>query len=134
MEDLGVTVLAPEKGWLYIPSRHLLKTSGFRSLPNEVGKTKKQIEDEFLDCIRKSDFLYVVNENGYIGSTVMMEIGFAIGSGIPIYTSNPIEENSEIQSDLWFKEILKVIKVMSAENAIKDFTSKIFFSSKPRQL
>lgn len=58
--------------------------NGFIFLRNDKG-TPKDIEINHLTAIRNSDFLYVVNPNGYIGSSVTLEIGFAIAHAIPIF-------------------------------------------------
>ena len=95
-QDLNVTVLAPEKGWLYIPSAKQ-SNKHFRPLPTEIGKTIKQIEDEFLKALDKSDILYVLNPEGFIGSSASLEIGFAVGKGIPIFSKKKIlAENDSI--------------------------------------
>jgi hypothetical protein len=64
---------------------------GFWPLLEEKNMTIKQVEDGFLRSIKRSDFVYVVNPDGYIGSTVSMEVGFCIGNNIPIYTLKEID-------------------------------------------
>ncbi len=96
LTDLGVKVLAPDKGWLLIPVRklHIVIArnlpSNFRPLPSEIGMTIKEIEDRFLSAISRSDFLYIENPEGYIGHTVALELGFAIGGGIPVFSRKAI--------------------------------------------
>lgn len=114
---LGVNVLAPEKGWLYIPNQRAVQ-KGFRPLPNEIGMTIKQIEESFLTHLANSDFLYVVNPDGYIGNTVSMEIGFAYARQIPIYLQNPVSKLLDL--DTRFETILNNIKVLDLENILKD--------------
>lgn len=98
---LGFTVLAPDKGWLYIP-KHLIGTLDlkFRPLPTERGMDSGQIEDSFLESIRKSNFLYVDNHEGYIGDSVSLEIGFTIAHGISIFSRNKMVSNEVY--DLWW--------------------------------
>ncbi|HYM64999.1 MAG TPA: hypothetical protein VES68_00735, partial [Candidatus Sulfotelmatobacter sp.] len=76
--DLGVNVLAPAKGWLYVASHRLpeIKNQGFRPLPSEIGKGIREIEEDFLTSLARSDFHYVVNINGYIGTMTAFEMGF----------------------------------------------------------
>ena len=45
----------------------------------------KELETLHLEAIRKSDFLYVVDPDGYVGNSAVMEIGFALAIGKPIY-------------------------------------------------
>lgn len=108
--DLGVTVLAPEKGWLYIPNRVLrAKYMEFRPLPAERGMSIRQIEDNFLNKIAKSDFLYVANFEGYVGASAGMEIGFAFGWNVPVFCREQIKVDEK--NDLWLKKMIDNIKV-----------------------
>jgi len=114
-QGLNVVVLSPDKGWLYIP-RHITTSEEliFRPLPSERGMPQAQIEDEFLKCVRKSDFLYVENPEGYAGEMVCLEIGFAMGCGILVFSREPIK--SEELNDLRFKEIVDQIKIADPED------------------
>lgn len=114
--DLGVTVLSPEKGWLYIPKYRILKPE-FRPLPLERNMSIKTIEDNFLIGINQSDFLYVASFEGYIGESTSMEIGFAFAKQIPVYS---IQKIINIENDLWFGEVLNRIKVKSPSEVIKE--------------
>lgn len=59
------------------------------------------VEERQLEAIRRSELLYVVNPGGYCGSSVMLEIGFAIGRGIPVAFAEPPFEPSAAQH-AWF--------------------------------
>ena len=114
-QGLNIVVLSPDKGWLYIP-RHTITSEDlkFRPLPSERGMSPALIEDEFLKCVRKSDFLYVENPEGYVGEMVCLEIGFAMGCGIPVFSREPIK--SEELNDLRFKEIIDQIMIADPED------------------
>ncbi|HYM65103.1 MAG TPA: hypothetical protein VES68_01290 [Candidatus Sulfotelmatobacter sp.] len=117
--DLGVTVLAPDKGWLYkSPLKVFTKddmVNFFRPLPSEIGMRIKEIEDSFLESIRKSDLVYIVNPEGFIGETVSFEIGFALGRGIPIYSQKSI-----LTQDLIMQTMIADIKVLTPQEAATD--------------
>lgn len=49
-------------------------------------KLPKNLEISHLKAIERSDFLYIVNPQGYIGNSCAMEIGFALAHNIPIFT------------------------------------------------
>jgi len=49
-------------------------------------KPPKEIEINHFKSIQQSDFLYVVNPQGYIGNSCAMEIGFALANNIPVFT------------------------------------------------
>ncbi len=47
----------------------------------------KQIERTHFEAIDSSEALYVINPDGYIGTLVSVEIGYALGAGKPVYCS-----------------------------------------------
>jgi hypothetical protein len=124
-QDLGVVVLEPQKGWLYKDPRKIftLEDRIFRPLPNEKEMTASQIEDTFLNAIVDSDFLYVVCPEGYVGSTVSMELGFSLAHEKPIYSNARISDKLDL--DPMWKERIKQIKVMSIEDAIKNVRNNL---------
>lgn len=119
LNELGVTVLAPGKGWLCKPSNRIfnLLEDKFRPLPSETGMGIKEIENDFLSNIKKSNFLYVINPQGYIGNIVSLEIGFAIASGIPVFLQQKINPLI-IENDSIWQEIEPKLKVCSIQEAI----------------
>ncbi len=52
----------------------------------------RDAEEDYLQKIEKADVLYVVNPSGYVGASVLFEIGYAIAKGKIIYSLEPIEE------------------------------------------
>jgi len=81
MEKLGIVVLSPKV------SKPVSRINGFTRLEKDKGSPEK-IERIHLTAIAESDFLYVVNPEGYIGKSVGLEIGYAISNGIPIFSSD----------------------------------------------
>ena len=124
MTDLGVTVLSPEKGWLYKPPQRIYNPSDdkFRPLPSEKGIGPKEIEDEFLASVKKSDFLYVINLTGYVGETVCLEIGYAIAKKVPVFLKEEISPLIMESSEAWL-EIKPKLKVCSIKDAINEVKS-----------
>lgn len=123
LQDHGVLVLAPEKGWLYMPpSRAMsLKDKQFRPLPSERGMSPAMVEDEFLRAMMKSDFVYVMAEDGYIGTMVAFELGAALALGLPIYSSREILWDSEMDPN-W----IAMIKVATVSEAIEEVNNLKF--------
>lgn len=54
----------------------------------------KQAESAFLGKIDKADVLYVVNPTGYVGMSVVFEIGYAYAKRKKIYVQEPIEDHT----------------------------------------
>ena len=123
LQDLGVTVLAPDKGWLYIPPTGAAKSKeDFRPLPSERYMNPKQVEDSFLNSIRQSDFLYVLNLEGYIGNTVSLEIGFAVALEIPVFMNR--EPSILLDLDERWEEIKSKIVICTIQEAVDIIRTK----------
>jgi hypothetical protein len=60
-------------------------------------KTMKRLCQDHFQAIDSSDALYVIDPDGYIGTLVTVEIGYALGKGKPVYFSeitNALDLNS----------------------------------------
>jgi len=121
---LGITVLAPSKGWLEIsPLRISSYPATFRPLPNEVGMSVKEIEDEFLRSVANSDFLYICNPDKYLGDSTCFEIGFALGKNIPCYSLWPVTNfDGHSGDDLYWRSLAGKIQSLMPEAVVELFT------------
>ena len=52
-------------------------------------ETMRGLEEDHFRAIRESEALYVMNPDGYIGTLVTVEIGYARGAGKPVFFSEP---------------------------------------------
>lgn len=82
----GIEVLSPEL------SSSVSCEDDFVRLDTDRG-TPGEIESKHLGAITRSDFLYVVNPEGYIGKSVALEIGFALSRNIPVYAMEKPKDN-----------------------------------------
>lgn len=80
LSSLGINVISPKI------NRPVSQIGGFVMLEEDKG-TPGDIEGKHLEAIAKSDFLYIVNPEGYIGESVALEIGYALSRGVPVYSS-----------------------------------------------
>lgn len=78
LQDAGVQVLSPDV------FRTVRDNGDFVYLEGDSG-SPSDVEMEHLKAICASDFLYVVNPKGYVGTSSAFEMGFARASRIPIY-------------------------------------------------
>lgn len=61
----------------------------------EVAKDDKvHLTHEFLRKIDRSDAIYVIDQEGYTGRSVCIEIGYAAALGKPVLVSEPPAENA----------------------------------------
>jgi nucleoside 2-deoxyribosyltransferase len=67
-----------------------------------------KIENEHFESISESEALYVINPNGYIGTLVTAEIGYAIGNGKPVYYS---EKTNSIDLDAMATDFIALNKL-----------------------
>lgn len=96
--DLGVKVLAPDKGWFIVPQSQ--RNLPFRPLKTEIRMTIKEIEEAFLKGIEDSDFLYLVDMHGYVGNSAAFEMGYAFANDIPVFAREGISQFLEDAQDL----------------------------------
>jgi nucleoside 2-deoxyribosyltransferase len=52
----------------------------------------KILQDSVFRKIKRSTFIVVANVDGYLGKATLIEIGYAIASGIDIYTLEPVDD------------------------------------------
>lgn len=67
-----------------------------------MGTMRRLCQDHF-HTIDKSEALYVIDPDGYIGTLVKVEIGYALGKGKPVYFS---EKTSALDLDSLPKDII----------------------------
>jgi len=93
-------------------SQPISSEEGFIRLEINKGSPRK-IEIEHLEAISNSDFLYVMNPEGYIGKSVALEIGYAISKNVPVYSLNKPEDvaiSFFIRPEKSIKEIKRELK------------------------
>ena len=78
----GIKVLLPQS------TDPIGEDGGFVRLHGDTG-SDHQIEVKHLSALYRSDILYVVDPEGYLGSSTTMEVGAAIAAAIPILASDP---------------------------------------------
>lgn len=85
-EDLDIQVLSPQ------PSKIINPDHEFTILETDDTNDPKTLEQRHLDAIERADALYIYNLDGYIGTLVTLELGWAIALGKPIYTKEQSED------------------------------------------
>ena len=71
----------------------LTKRNGFIIFEDDESDEPIVIEKDFLVLCLKSEEIVVCDSNGYIGNTVMMEIGYLLGKGKKIkFVEEPTEK------------------------------------------
>lgn len=58
---------------------------------DDKSKAADTLERDFIDNIKKANFHYVANVEGYVGRSAAVEMGAAIMSGIPIIVAEKIK-------------------------------------------
>src|SRR3984893_168546 len=51
-------------------------------------RSVRLVQDRHLESIRAADFLWLVCPDGYVGQSAAMEVGFAAGVGVPIFSAH----------------------------------------------
>ncbi|MBD3155385.1 MAG: hypothetical protein GF368_01895 [Candidatus Aenigmarchaeota archaeon] len=77
---------------------NLCKNAGIRvkkgrdSVKKLSSEEEKNAHKEMLNRIDNSDIIYIITEDGYIGRTVAFEVGYAVGKGKEIISTENIKE------------------------------------------
>lgn len=139
-ERWGVVVLQPpsgqpKQGTLYIPTGEEVRRYGnsarpFWPLAQEVGKSIKQIEDEFLTAIGQASLMYIVTVDQHIGLSASMEAGFALASETPIYTNELPRVDDWPSTEALLAEEANVASVPEAIEAVGSNLSLDFWLPK----
>lgn len=126
--DLNVIIRAPEIGWLFKPNNGLIVVTNedrFQPLPSEQRMMAHEVEAEFLEELEKSDFVYVMNPEGYIGDMSIFEIGYAQGIRKPMYASHPLNFDAlGIHDPKMIGLLQTTVPVMSPAAAAQDIRSR----------
>ena len=85
-DKLGFKVLSPKI------SKPINPEEEFVILESDVTADEERLEKEHLQAIKEASVLYVFNFDGYLGNSVRLEIGYAIGVQKPIYTYEEVTE------------------------------------------
>lgn len=86
--ERGAEVISPVNG------PPVLENEGFVFLRSDIG-TPGDLEREHLSAIRRSDLLYIVNPEGYLGNSVALEIGYALAWDVPIWSSETFVDSPQ---------------------------------------
>lgn len=80
LRDQGVFVLSPGD------PRIAGSFGEFLFVRSDVRRSIKGVQNRHLESISRSDFLWLVCPDGYVGQSAAMEIGFAVAARVPVYS------------------------------------------------
>ncbi len=68
-----------------------------------------------FDYIRKADVCFIYNEQGYLGNSGTLELGFAIACGLPIYALNKDKDElcREVLFDFIVNDVDEFVEIMN---------------------
>lgn len=122
MERNDVGVLSPKK------SRIVKDIEGFVVLESDDEKSlPHMIQEHVFHSIRKSDFVYVWNPNGYLGNSTCYEIGKIMEMGKPLFFKEvPVDlpvkiDSSQIKDPEELVKCIKALKQSAQRRIVKDF-------------
>lgn len=101
LTDAGVDVLSPAD------PRVVDAFGDFLFVASDRMRTVKVVQSRHLAAIDNSDFLWLVNPDGYVGPSAAMEIGFSLAKGVPVFSLTP-------PSDLTMRQFVTVVPSLEA--------------------
>jgi hypothetical protein len=109
LTDSGVLVLSPAD------PRVVDQFGDFLFVASDRVRSIRLVQSRHLAAIKASDFLWLVAPDGYVGQSAAMEIGCAVASGIPVYSS-------EVLLDLTLRQyVTAVSQPADALRAVLDY-------------
>jgi len=76
---------------------------GFVFVASDVHRSPRLVQDRHLAAIEKSDFLWLICPDGYVGQSASLEIGYAVARGIPVMAQHA-------PNDLTLRQYVVVVK------------------------
>lgn len=92
----GVIVLSPSD------PRIVDSAGAFLFVASDRHRSIRLVQDRHLACMSQSHFLWLVCPDGYVGQSASLEIGFAIGQGIPVY-------GTVLPTDMTLRQYVRVV-------------------------
>jgi hypothetical protein len=97
----GVRVLSPAE------PRIVARQGEFWFVASDPVRSVRLVQDRHLECIRVSNFLWLVCPDGYVGQSASMEIGYAAAVGVSIFAIQP-------PSDLTLRQYVQVVPTLAS--------------------
>ncbi len=109
LASLNVRVLSPAD------PRVVAQQGEFLFVASDRLRSVRLVQDRHHESIRSADFLWLVCPDGYVGQSASMEIGFAAGASVPIFSTCA-------PTDLTLREYVTIAS--SIEDAIRTVESR----------
>src|SRR5687768_12920109 len=81
LKRFGVRVLSPEQPTI------VDALDGFVFVASDRHRSIRLVQDRHLASIASADFLWLETPDGYVGQSAALELGFALASGVPVYST-----------------------------------------------
>jgi nucleoside 2-deoxyribosyltransferase len=108
--DLGFEVLSPTD------MRIVGAEGAFLFVASDPVRSVREVQDKHLRAIAHSDFLWLVDPDGYVGVSAALEIGFACAQGVPVLSTRAPDDPglkdkvTVIDSLAWLAKRLKIVE------------------------
>lgn len=100
LTDLGINVLSPAD------PRIVDQYGEFVFVASDRLRSINLVQRRHLAAIQASDFLWLVDPEGYVGISSSLEIGYATCAGTPVFAS-------EVPTDLTLRHFVRVVSKIS---------------------
>jgi len=87
-EEAGIDVLSPKKSKIINPGAE------FIFLESDDTEDQMMLQLRHLEAISQSDALYVCNHDGYMGASTILEMGWALALGKPVYSKEGVDDST----------------------------------------
>ena len=120
--ELGAEVLSPAD------PRIVDTIDEFVFVASDRVRSIKMVQDRHLECIRASDFLWIVAPDGYVGQSASMEIGYAVANQVPVFCQNRL---TDVTLDKYVRRVSSIGAALPLAHAARYVTSDKTFLVNP---
>lgn len=111
-KDFGIEVISPAD------PRIVDKIGPFLFVASDKHRSVRLVQDRHLISISKSDFLWLVSPDGYVGQSAALELGYAIAFGIPVFSD-------VLPPDLTLRQYVNKVKnIKEAINRVRNTSNE----------
>lgn len=86
LDEAGHSVLSPSD------PRIVDNFGDFLYVASDKVRSIRMVQDRHLESIRNADFVWLVAPDGYVGPSASLELGFALGSGVGVFSADVLND------------------------------------------
>lgn len=96
---------------VYVPIKEVADDEWSEMTQQAQRSLQRRLVDDHHHQIDRADIVFVFNQDGYVGNSVTLEIGYALGRGKPVYA---LQSDAELGRDVMYSGYCKTVDELLA--------------------